>query len=160
MRKSVKGSVINTLLYARRDWDRLINSVDEVEIGKVGVRGEWSIKDLIAHVTWYEKEMEILIRTKKLDGSALWELSSKERDDVIYQKNKFKPLDELKKHSLKTFAYLLDALETADDADLLDPGQIEGMPKDWQPLDIIANNTWMHYTHHEKEIREFLDKNN
>ncbi|WP_350342863.1 DinB family protein [Proteinivorax tanatarense] len=158
MGKSVKGNVINTLLYARRDWDRLIDSVDEVEIGKAGVKGKWSIKDIIAHITWYDKEMEKLIRNKKLDGSELWELSPKERDDVIYQKNKFKDLDELKNQSLKTFAFLLDALESAEDAALLDPGKIEGMPEDWFPLDIIANNTWMHYTQHGVEIEEFLDK--
>ncbi len=102
MRRTVKPNVLNTLLYARRDWDKLLDQINEVDMGKPGVFGQWSIKDIIAHVTWYEKEMENMLRTKKLGGSELWELPPEQRDEAIYQKNKFKPLDEVKQESLKT----------------------------------------------------------
>lgn len=156
MQSKIKHDVLNTLLYARRDWDRLLDQVDEVRAAQPGTCGKWSVKDIIAHVTWYEREMEELFRTRKLEGSSLWELDVHERNEAIFRENQFRTLDEVKQESLKVFAHLLTALEELDPEDLLDPTRIEGMPEDWEPIEILASNTWGHYSQHSQHIRTLL----
>lgn len=154
----IKKDVINTLLYARRDWDKFLDQVDEPRMLQPGVCGPWSVKDIIVHVTWYEREMEELFRTRRLEGSPLWELEPDLRNEKIFQENQFRSLDEVKQESLRVFAHLLTALEDLEPQDLLDPARIEGMPADWQPIEILASNTWSHYSDHIKHIQEFLNR--
>jgi hypothetical protein len=155
LRHAIKQNVLNTLLYARRDWDNLLGQIDEGKLVQSGVCGQWSVKDIMAHVTWYEREMEELFRTRKLEGSPLWELDPAKRNEDIFKKNQFRSLDEVKQESLQIFARLLTAVESADPGDFFDPACIEGMPEDWEPLEILGMNTWTHYIHHAEHIRAF-----
>ena len=156
MISTLKQNVLHTLLYGRRDWDNLLAQVDELKMLQTGVCGQWSVKDIIAHVTWYEREMEELLRTRKLAGSPLWELEPAERNEKIFRDNQFRSLDEVKQESLHVFGHLLTALEAAEPKELLNPDSIEGMPADWEPLEIIGMNTWAHYDHHAQQIKSFL----
>lgn len=158
MGQKLKQHVINTLLYARRDWDNLLQGVDEARMLQPGVCGKWSIKDIIAHVTWFDREMEELFRTRILKGSPLWELETDARNERIFQENQFRSLAELRQESLRVFAHLLTALEQVDSAALLDPGAFAGMPPDWMPLEILSENTWGHYEVHSRHIRDFLNR--
>lgn len=156
MTARIQQDIIKTMLYARRDWDNLLDQVDEVKMQQPGTCGKWSVKDIIAHVTWFEREMEELFRTRKLEGSPLWELEPDKRNEEIFQQNQFRSLDDVKQESLKVFAGLLTVLEELDPRDLLDSERIEGMPEDWQPYEILADNTWNHYNAHARHIRDLL----
>lgn len=158
MGQKLKQDVITTLLYARRDWDNLLQKVDEARMLQPGVCGKWSVKDLIAHVTWFEREMEELFRTRILKGSPLWELETDARNERIFQENQFRSLDGVRQESLRVFAHLLTALEQADPVAFLDPRAFAGMPLDWAPLEILAENTWGHYEVHSRHIRDFLNR--
>lgn len=158
MKEKIRQDVLTTLLYGRRDWDALLEEVDEVRIQQPGVCGKWSIKDLIAHVTWFEAEMVELFRSCTLSGSPLWELKTDQRNERIFQDNQFRSLDDIRQESLKVFAHLLTAIEEVTPAALLDPGEISGMPADWDPLEILASNTWGHYEVHSRHIRDFLNR--
>jgi len=158
MQNKFKQDIINTLLFARRDWDRLLAEVDEVTMAQPGVCGDWSIKDLIPHVTWYEKEMVDLLNTCKLEGSQLWELDTDARNETIYRENQFRSLDDVKDKSLRVFAHLLTALENINPQALLDPQLIEGMPSDWTLMEVLAENTWGHYEVHAGHIKEFMKR--
>lgn len=156
--RNVKRLVLHNLLYARRDWDRLLAQVREIDLSKPGVCGQRSVKELIALITWYDRETEQMIRQRKLGDSPLWELPADERNEAIARKSQFEALDQIKEQSLKVFAHLLDAVETTDRQAFLDPGYYKDMPDDWQPLDLIAGNTWGHYAHCTKFLEQFLEE--
>ena len=154
--RNVKKHVLNNLLYARRDWDRLLNGISEADLAKPGVCDQRSVKDLIAHITWYDRQMEEMLRSGKVEESPLWSMEPKERNEHIRRHHQMTNADELKQQSLQAFARLLDAVESADSEAFLNPGYYDKMQEDWQPLDIIAINTWGHYAHHARQIEEFL----
>lgn len=158
MNNKIKQDVLTTLLFRRRDWDALIDKVDEVKMLQPGVCGKWSIKDLIAHVTWFEKEMVALFSNLTISGSPLWELDTDQRNERIFQENMFRSLDEVRQESFKVFAQLLTAIEQVDPVALLNPQEIVGMPEDWEPLQILAANSWGHYEVHSRHIRDFLSR--
>jgi hypothetical protein len=43
---------------------------------------------------------------------------------------------------------LLDPLESLNEDDLHEAGYFMHMPVEWQPLDVIAGNTYRHYAEH------------
>ena len=52
----------------------MLAEVDSERMLEPGLPGGWSLKDVIAHVNWYEQEMVVLLETQELAGSELWEL--------------------------------------------------------------------------------------
>ena len=56
-----------------------------------GVVGKWSVKDLVAHITWSEREMVGVLAARALAGSDLWSLTNDERNEIVYQQNRDRP---------------------------------------------------------------------
>ena len=139
-------------------WEALIQQVDQEQLIPPGLAGWWSLKDIIAHITWHEKEMVGLITANALVGSELWNLPTDERNAAIYELVKEQPLEQVLQESEQAHQQLLDALPTLSDQDLVDPSGFPNMPPDWQPWLVIAQNTYEHYQDHIKDVERWLAK--
>jgi hypothetical protein len=151
-----KNTFINTLKQSRAEWEALLAQVDEEWMLQPGAAGKWSVKDVIAHVTWYEREMIPLMRMHTLAGSELWELSNEERNEIVYQQNRDRPLQEILHEGQQAYAALLEAAQALSDADLNDPHRFKQMPEDWVPWQIFAGNSFEHYQDHVASLRQWL----
>lgn len=139
-------------------WDALLDEVGEQQMTLQVLPGGWSVKDLIAHISWYENEMVDLIRTKTLRGSELWLLPTDERNQSIYAMNRSRSLEEVLRESHQIFARLEGLIESLEEADLVDASRYADMPPDWPPLEVLAENTYEHYDDHISDIRNWLDR--
>ena len=148
-----KAEFLEKLERERSEWDEALSLIPKEGMADPGTEGNWSIKDVIAHVTWFEREMAILLQTRALAGSELWGLSRDERNEVIYQENRTRSLEDVLRESQEVFREVSHAFESVNDADLNDPHRIAGMPEDWLPWQIIASNTYEHYRDHKPSIR-------
>ena len=52
-----KQQFLNTMRSERRRWEAEFSGVSEERLCQPGAAGEWSVKDVIAHITWHEREM-------------------------------------------------------------------------------------------------------
>jgi len=143
-----KDELLRRIRKARARWDSALAGLDDAHLVQPGFAGDWSAKDVIAHIAWHEREMIGLIRARALAGSELWNLPLHQRNDAIYRANRDRPLAEVRREAAAVYAELLDALETLADEDLVDPAHFSGMPADWQPWQVIAGNTFEHYADH------------
>jgi uncharacterized protein (TIGR03083 family) len=148
-----KHDFLQQLRAVRAEWDHLLAEIPEARLAAPGAAGTWSAKDVIAHVTWGEREMLGLIRQRALAGSDLWQFSTAERNAAIYAQNRDRPLREVLAEARAVYPELLAAFESLDDADFTDPARYAGMPPDWQPWDIFAQNTFTHYRDHLPDLR-------
>jgi hypothetical protein len=137
-------------------WDVLIKEVDKALLSISGVAGDWSLKDIIAHLTWHEKEMVGLITAHALVGSELWNLPTDERNAAIYEEVKDQPLEQVLEESKQVHQQLLEVLPSLSDRDLTDPSGFPNMPPDWQPWMIIAQNTYEHYEDHMQDVQRWI----
>ena len=137
-------------------WEAMIRQVDQEKFNSPGAAGEWSLKDIIAHITWHEKEMVRLVEAHALVGSELRNLPTDERNTVIYVEVRDLPLEQVLADSTQVHQQLLDALPSLSDADLTDPTDFTNMPPDWQPWLVIAQNTYEHYQDHIKDVELWL----
>jgi uncharacterized damage-inducible protein DinB len=151
-----KTVFINTLKQSRAEWEALLAQIDEERMLQPGAAGKWSVKDVIVHVTWSEREMVPIMSTRELVGSELWELSDDERNEIVYQQNRDRPLQEILQEEQQAYADLFEAAQTLSDEDLNDPHRFKQMPEEWVPWQIIAGCSFKHYQDHMPSIREWL----
>ncbi len=151
-----KSQFIDRIRRTREEGDALIAQMDDAQMVQAGISGEWSAKDILAHITWHEREMIKVLQARALIGSELWALPPDQRNDTIYEENKARPLQEVRDEARQVFALLWSLLESLSEEDLHDPYRFAEMPVDWQPWQVIASNTYEHYEHHIRQVRAWL----
>ena len=150
------SQLLETIQRAREEWNALLEPIDQPNMTLPGVAGDWSLKDIIAHITWHERQMVGLIKAHALVGSDLWNLPTDERNAVIYDEVKDLPLEQVLKESDEVYAQLLEVLPSLGDDDLVNPEGFPNMPPDWQPGNIIAQNTFEHYQQHIPDAQRWI----
>ena len=143
-----KGTFISMLEGTRAQWEAALAQMDEQRMLQPGIVGTWSVKDLIAHVSWYEREMVTVIRLHVFTGSQWWALPDDERNAMIYQQNSQRPLQEIVHEGQRSYTELLEAVQSLSDEDLNDPHHFRNMPENWVPWQIFAGNSSEHYQDH------------
>jgi len=152
-----KRDLIRRIESARRGWDDLLAQVPDDLALKPGTEGELSAKDLVAHVTWYEREVVKMLRTRTMDVSGLWALSPDERNAAIYRQVRDMSLEDVRAESVRVCAALLEQLELLPEEAYHDAARFADMPPDWVPWELIAGNTIWHYPDHTVAIRRLLE---
>ncbi len=144
----------------RADWARwqaVLDEVGEARMTQPGAAGEWSVKDIVAHLTWFEREMVGVIRQRWLAGSDLWNVGQDERNAVIFEQNRERALDDVLGEAERVHQELVDGLEELPEEHYGNPARFRDMPADWLPWQVFAGNTYEHYQHHAADVRAWLD---
>ena len=139
-------------------YEAALATLSEAQMHAPRTHGEWSIKDVIAHVTWYEREMVGVLRSRTLVGSNLWNMPLEQRNDVIFTENKDHSLADVLAESRKIHREFMELLQDLSDEDLLDASHFREMPLDWLPWQVIASNTCEHYPGHATDILKVFPK--
>ncbi|MFQ6001234.1 MAG: DinB family protein [Anaerolineae bacterium] len=161
-----KIKLLSALQTERARWEGLLAEVGEARMTQAGVEGEWSVKDIIAHVTAYEgwiaARLDSALRgeTLRLD---IDRLDLEQRNAWIFEENRNRPLHDVLAESQQVFQQLLTLVQGLSDEDLTDPHRLEpfldplwtdGLPV-WR---CIAVDSYEHYRQHIPSIRAWLDK--
>ena len=154
-----KAEFLEQIRLSRAELDEVINQLDPKSMTTPGVAGDWSVKDILAHVTWHEREMLNLVKAHALVGSDLWNLPLDQRNEAIYQENKNKVLKDVLAESKAVYESMMREMQTLSEEDLKDPARFADMPSDWQPWDLIAQNTYEHYQDHLADLRAWKKNN-
>ncbi|MCA9935062.1 MAG: phosphoribosylglycinamide formyltransferase [Ardenticatenaceae bacterium] len=137
-------------------WQALLAQISAAHLTEPALSGGWAVKDVIAHLAWFEREMADLINQRALVGSDLWLLSIDEQNAVIYEQNRERPLPDIQAEAAQSHADMRAALLTLDAAALQDAAYFTHMPSDWRPWEVIAGNSYEHYLDHMPSIRHWL----
>jgi hypothetical protein len=151
-----KATFLSTVDTSRKHWDTALEGIDQATMLDASAADGWTIKDIVAHVVWHEQEMARLLQTRSLEsGSRLWELPLDERNGRIYAENRNRPLDEVLSEARQVYPPLRALLDRVTDEDLKEPKRFKGMPGDWLPWRIIAENTYEHYDDHLRSLQRW-----
>ncbi len=154
-----KVEFLAALQTQRAEWDVLLDQMDPARMDEPGVEGDYSAKDIIAHVTWYERETLNIIQTHILIGSPHWDLPTQdERNAAIYADIRYIPAAEVLVQSRQVYQQLWAAAQTLTDEDLNDASRFKEMPPDWSPGEVLASNCYEHYQQHFDTLRTWLNK--
>lgn len=149
-----KEEFLRLVKQTRADLDALLARFSDEQFLQPDLPGGWTLKDVLAHITWHEREMIGLIKARALVGSDWWELPTEERNQRIYEEYKDKPLTVVRAEAEQVYQIFLAELETLSLEELLDANLFKDMPPEWQPWDLIAGNAHRHYQDHIRDIRQ------
>jgi uncharacterized damage-inducible protein DinB len=147
-----KTDFLLNLQNARRQWHQVWRGIDLFGTSSPRKPGEMSLRDILYHVAWYEREMVNLLKTRTLNGSAWWDLPEDQRNELIKTEGKTISLLQAWRVEEQAFTDLLAQLQLLTDKELEDPNFYKEMPPDWKPWEVIASNTYEHYVAHFKNI--------
>ena len=140
--------------YAR--WEALLAQAGRDRMEIPGAAGEMTVKDTIAHITWYEREMVEVLQAHALTGSDLWDLPLDQRNAAIFARYHDRALPEVLAEAQEVHQQLLAGLEALEELDLSDPARFPGMPSEWIPWEMMASNTSEHYREHSDSLLAWL----
>ena len=152
-----KAEFIDRVKTGRGEWNELLSMVDAGTMLEPGQEGEWSAKEILAHVMWYERQILGMLKTRALVGSDLWEWPLDERNAAIHGELKEMTLDEVREEADRVFTELIEQLELLPEDAYGDSGCFEHMPAEWKPWEVMAGNTFRHYTEHTESIRRLSE---
>jgi hypothetical protein len=159
-----KTKLLEELAAARAEWDALIAQV-MAQRGKAalvdpGAAGTWSVRDLIAHLTSYDRwfvnaaEAQLRGEPPPLDGTEWMEWD--ERNAIHHQRTLHLALDEVLAASRQTYARLLELVEALSEEFLIQPQQPPGMAQPFVVWEQLRGNTYDHYRLHMGDVQAWL----
>lgn len=149
-----KAQLLDMIQTARAHWEALLIGIPDAWMTEPGVAGEWSIKDIIAHIAWGERENLGVAQSHAVVGSELWRLSEDERNAAVFEQNRDRELGDVLAESRRTFRLYLDAVAALSEEDLNDTSRFAQMPEGWRPWRILFDPG--HYQEHADGICAWL----
>jgi len=153
-----KGDVLGLVKLRRAGWRQVLESIPRERMVEPMSGGE-SIKDIVAHLTWYDREMVGLLTNRRLAGSEWWDLPLDERNQRIFEQYRDQPLDVVLQEHDEVYRALIAQIERLDDEDLNDPSRISDMLPGWKLWALLEGNTWIHYLEHTEGVRALRIEN-
>ncbi len=128
-----------------------------------GVIGEWSLKDIVAHIVLHEQRM-LAWMAERLRGEmplapqpyAMPDEELDQLNEQIFQENRHRALPDILNDLDKTHAEALAFVAVVAEQDLIDEHRfhLQGGGPLWEA---IAANTCNHYAEHAQDIRRWYE---
>ncbi len=157
-----KTELLEALEGNRQEMIEMLEDLPDETLLQPGVVGEWSIKDILAHLTYWEGQaVTLLFQAQRGMAQPTTVHFGKESVDEVnrrwYEAGKERPLDRVWEDWVGVRKQLIRRVTDLTDKDLNDPQRfpwLEGQPlSQW-----ILNDSVEHEEEHADQIREWLDR--
>ena len=155
-----KSELLNGVREEYRQWEALLNQIGEARMEQPGAAADWSIKDIIAHLTgWRHRTVARLQAAQRGEGEPPppWPTQLQTDDEInawIYESNRDRSVREVLDDSDHVFQQLVAAIEGLPDEVLSDPAR--HLP--WLEAESIKPSDFFGHFHeeHEQDMRAWL----
>lgn len=155
--KIKKTTLLKKMIYRRKQWDLTIDSILEKGVENDRISQKWYLKDVIAHITWYERELLDALEMKSIVRSKFWNMDVEERNEMIFLNTQDLILNALLVDSKKTFDNLVNKIETLTDDELNSDIYIKRKEGTRITHDFIGGISFWHYEDHEDHLIDLFD---
>ena len=152
-----KAQLAATMRSTRTEFERLLAGIEPEQMTQRGVAGVWSVKDMLAHISWYQREEVELFGETGVVASPLWEVDQERRNELLFDQNRDRPLDDVLAEFRYEFERLLSLVERLSEEELTTPGRFAGTSAERPPWRVIATHSYEHDREHMEMIRGWLD---
>jgi hypothetical protein len=156
------AQLLEVMRTARSNWETLLAEAGEARLTEPGVEGDWSLKDIMAHITYFETWatncLMAIRRGEPLPQSEYKGLSVDEENALIYERLRALPLAAVLRDSRISFQRSLESVQGLHDNDLYDLEFTRAYGVDWTVHDLLAGDTYEHYQDHIAPARAWLDR--
>jgi hypothetical protein len=164
MSEITKAKLLSELRSARYEWDKLMAEAlarrGRSGFMEAGVAGAWSLRDLVAHLTSYDRwfvnaaQAQLRGEPPPTDGTE-W-MDWDERNAIHHQRTLYLSLDEVMADSHTIYDRLVELVEALPEAFLIEPQHPPGVPRPFVVWEQLRGNTYEHYRLHAEQVRAWL----
>ncbi len=111
-----KSELLDLLLEENKQWQALLDQIGPTRMEQPGVNGDWSMKDLVAHLSvwnrWLVVRLEAALRHSS-EPSPPWPAHLQQEDEInawIYETNRNRSVGEILDESQRTLQELFTAI--------------------------------------------------
>ncbi len=156
-----KAQLLAELQDEQAAWEALLSGVDEAHMTEPGVAGEWSMKDIIAHMTGWRRRsvgrFQAALHHQPMPAP-YWPSHLRTDDEInawMVESNRDRPVSAVLQDDRAIFQQLVDTLSAFPEAELLAPHHFE-----WLEGEPLSGALFFGHFHeeHEADIRAWLSK--
>lgn len=143
----------------RRNWIELLDEVGEDRMEEPGPMGDWTFKDLTAHLTvWNERAIDRLEAPPGTNPPTPWPAALTTDDEIndwIYEQHQDRPLSDVLTDFDESYLRLANLIETMPEEALMTPGYfgINGL----EETAVVDMDFFGHFhEEHEPSVRAWL----
>jgi hypothetical protein len=159
------GEVLAAIDRERDAWETLLVEVGEARMLEPGAMGDWTFKDLTAHITgWRARSLQRLeaAANGRPEPDPVWpadRVSDDEINDWIHEVNKDRLLGEVIGESRESYARLAEIVQMLPEDALSDPNRFPWLEGNTLAEEIVSGEFFSHlHEEHEPEIRRWLQQ--
>ena len=155
-----RTALLADLQREQEQWEALLAQIGEERMDQPGVAGEWSIKDIVAHLTGWRRRTVARLQAGlrgEPEPAPPWppELQTDEINAWLYQTNHDRSVHDVLADSRQVFQQLVDTIAAFPEPALLDPTRFGFEWVEDEPLTAAAFFAHLH-EEHEPDIRAWL----
>ena len=148
-----KARILAKVQAERARLDAAMAGLTEEQMLRPGVQDKWSIKDMIAHIAFWDARLAGRLEAVLHAASppAFNYPSTDIANAAVYNENLARPLGDIQAEATSHYTRILHALEQLLDADLTDPQRFawtKGKPLRWY----VYIDSYGHYPEHTQTI--------
>ena len=158
-----RAGLLARMAQQRADWEALLADIGEARMTTPGVNGDWTVKDVVAHMTaWQQRGVARLqaARRGEKPAPAPWAKLPELNDDTInawiYEQNRNRPLGAVLRDSQETMAQLEAAAAELSDAELSEPQRYDWLGDASLGEMLLGNSIDHFYDEHLPALRAWL----
>jgi hypothetical protein len=142
-------------------FEALIGGLTPEQMTAAGVSGDWSIKDIAAHLTAWQQRLLVILDAVRAGTEPVIPTTVPNVQDTDaanaehYERNRDRTFHDVLHDLRETHRLVIDGLSPLTDGDLFAPDRLpwrKGRPL----ITVVAGETYDHYPEHLSAIREWL----
>ena len=155
-----KIELIEAMMLARKELDALIDQIPHLSMTLPGASGEWSVKDIIAHITSYDRWLGLTLALRGQKPPDFWieDIPLDEFNRRLFDENQDLSLDEVLQQSRDVWMKILDETRIQPEAYLFTEQSVQGVPYKFRPCDVLKSESYGHYLDHVPALRAWLEE--
>lgn len=155
---TTKEELLRAIRNARYEWDALIAQVPPHRLSEPVAKGQWSIKDIIAHVTEYDRWLALGLALRLQKPPQIWldDISLDEFNEILHQQVAGRVPADILRDSDQVFQDLIKEVEAKSEAHLFGTHRVIGVPYDVIPFKLLKSESYGHYLDHLPAIRAWF----
>lgn len=153
-----KAELITQIAHSRSELVELLDGITEIDKCQAKTCGEWSIKDVMAHITFWEQSVMRWYRNGLISADENSPAPGFGWDQVdqlnqsVYEEHQADPLKAVQVAFDRSFAEVSIFINSLGETGLFEEHQYAWLG-DFVLIDLVLNNTVDHYREHHQSIR-------
>lgn len=156
-----KEELLQAITTARNDWEGLIAKIPRRRLAEPVAPGQWSVKDIIAHITEYDRHLglNLALRLQKPPQPWLEDMSLDEFNAGLHDQIADRDAEDVLRDSQQVFQELIGEVINHSEAYLFSTHRVEGVSYGVIPYQMLKSESYGHYRDHIPAIQTWLASN-